>query len=143
MIKSNQHTFPNKILVKIDNLCKKPYNSPLKINLIMFGYHFTRNEFFVLISIRISHLCKKKVSRKKKNLCQKIVEYQIFQGQRGLILYERYLKKFYFIQNGPNSILNCFFFLESEIWHFPLAISKTTFFLDFLNDILYFIHFVF
>ncbi len=31
MIKSNQYRFPNKILVKIDNLCEKSDSKPLKI----------------------------------------------------------------------------------------------------------------
>jgi hypothetical protein len=47
MIKDNQHMFPNKILVKIDNLCERPDCRTLKRHLkIKLECPSTRIEFF-------------------------------------------------------------------------------------------------
>jgi hypothetical protein len=56
--------FPNKILVKIDDLCEKPEKKStdftefrrLKINI---EDPFTRAEFFGMFSIKTHHLCRK------------------------------------------------------------------------------------
>jgi hypothetical protein len=64
MIKSNQHMFPNKILVKIDDLCEKPGIKSavftefhrLKINI---KDPFTQTKFSGMFPSRIHHLCRK------------------------------------------------------------------------------------
>jgi hypothetical protein len=73
MIKSNQHMFPNKILVKIDDLCENPENKSADFT----EFHrlkkyiedpFTEVEFPGMFPIKTHHFCRKN-TKNLWNLC--------------------------------------------------------------------------